>query len=271
VKSDLVQIRRQPGAEPRLWRDADELVHGLAQGLGEFPPDVAAPDDGWSRRSFMKLLGASVALAALDGCDRPPPEQIVPYSVRPRDVEPGIPSWYATAMMLDGFATGLVVQSNEGRPTKIEGNPDHPASLGATSLFHQALVLGLYDPDRARRVQHNGAPASWEALFELLRRPRADRGAGLRVLLEPTTSPTVLRLIARARAAHPQMKVTFHQAVTPLTNTVAGARLAFGRALQPIYDFSGADVILTLDADPLCDMPLSIAYARAWATRRRLT
>jgi molybdopterin-containing oxidoreductase family iron-sulfur binding subunit len=251
-----------------LWRDADEFVHGLAQGGGEFPEEGAP--DGWSRRTFMKLLGASVALATLEGCDRSMPEEIVPYSVRPSDVQPGVARVYATAMMLDGFASGLLVECHEGRPTKVEGNPEHPASRGATTLFEQALVLGLYDPDRLRGVEHDGAPSTWEALAERLRRPRTDRGAGLRLLLEPTTSPTVLRLLERARQVHPALAATFHQAMPALPNTVAGARVAFGRDLQPIYDFAAADVVVVIDADPLCELPMSSAYARAWAARRRI-
>ena len=267
MSDELVQIRR--GARgPRLWRDADEFVHGAAAQPGEF----AAPpgEDGWSRRAFMKLLGASVAMAALDGCGRTPPEEIVPYSVQPRDVQPGIARWYATAAVLDGFATGLLVETHEGRPTKVEGNPDHPASLGATTMWQQALVLGLYDPDRARAPVHLGVPATWDAAVERLRRPRTDRGAGLRLLLRSTTSPTRMRLLARVRAVHPDTKVTFYDPIAPVDPAVAGARIAFGRALQPIYDFSAADVILTLDADPLATMPMSIAYARAWAQRRRI-
>ena len=231
----LVQLRTRR-SEPRLWRDADEFVHGLAQGGVEFPEEGAP--DGWSRRTFMKLLGASVALATLDGCDRTVPEEIVPYSVRPTDVQPGVARFYATAAMLDGFASGLLVECHEGRPTKVEGNPDHPASRGATTMFEQALVLGLYDPDRLRGVEHDGAPSTWEALAERLRRPRTDGGAGLRLLLEPTTSPTVLRLIERVRQLHPALGVTFQSAMSALPNTVAGARVAFGSDLQPIYDFA---------------------------------
>ncbi|HEX6835481.1 MAG TPA: oxidoreductase, partial [Polyangia bacterium] len=265
----LVQIRRRAHAEPRRWRDADECLRGPSAPGGElaFAPD----DDGWSRRAFMKLLGASVAMAALDGCGRTPPEEIVPYSVQPRDVQPGIPRWYATSAVLDGFATGLLVESHEGRPTKVEGNPDHPASLGATTAWQQALVLGLYDPDRARAVMRDGMPSSWDALDQRLRQPRSDRGAGLRLLLPPTTSPTLLRLLERVRRVHPQLAVTFHQALPPLDNTLAGARIACGRPLQPIYDFAAADAVLVLDADPLCGMPMSLAYSRAWAQRRRIS
>src|SRR5919197_6710763 len=114
--------------------------------------DAGADADPLARRSFLKLLGASIALAGLDGCSRVPPTNILPYVDQP-ELTPGVPVYYATAMVLDGYATGLLVESHEGRPTKIEGNPDHPASLGAAGVFEQASVLQLYDPHRAKRVR----------------------------------------------------------------------------------------------------------------------
>jgi molybdopterin-containing oxidoreductase family iron-sulfur binding subunit len=223
---------------------------------------------GWSRRNFLKLMGASLALAT--GCDRSLPEKILPFSVAPRDVHPGVPRYYATHMLVDGFAIGILGRSNEGRPTKIDGNPDHPASLGGTGLLQQAHLLGLYDPDRAQRVLHSGQPSSWEQLADRLRAPRNDGGAGLRLLLEPSTSPTLHRLLGRLRALHPQLKVTFWSPLPPLDNTLAGAALAFGRPLQPHYDLVAASVIVTLDADLLNAMPMALAHARRWAARRRL-
>jgi len=264
---DLVQLRLGPGEAPRRWRSLDELAGRLDDDGGEFAPG-ADEGAGWSRRSFLKLMGASLALAA--GCDRTVPEQILPYSVSPRDVRPGVPRYYATHMLLDGFAIGLLAESSDGRPTKIEGNPDHPASLGGAGLWQQAHVLGLYDPDRARRVQWQGAPSSWDALAERLRRPRGDGGAGLRILVEPTSSPTVHRLLARVRALHPRMKVTFAAPLPPLDHTLAGSELAFGRRLQPGYDLTKADVTVALDADLLTSMPMSLRWARQWAQRRRI-
>ena len=271
---ELVQLRVPSQARPPApWRNLDERAQTpefLAAAAGELgePPDAAT---AWSRRTFLQMLGAGVALAGLDGCTRALPEKIVPYSIAPADVVPGVPRSYATSMMLDGFATGLVVESSEGRPTKIEGNPDHPASRGKSGLWQQASLLQLYDPDRARRVRHGRQPSSWQALVEALRRPRSDGGAGLRLLLEPTGSPTVARLLARVRAVHPRCKVTFWAPLPAVAHTVAGAELAFGRPLQPRYDFAAADVIVALDADFLGAMPFHLAYAQAWAQRRRVT
>src|SRR5689334_15257503 len=113
------------------------------------------------RRAWLELVGASMALAGVAGCAREPIEKILPFTITPRDVVPGIPSWYATSFVLDGFATGVLVESHEGRPTKVEGNPDHPASLGATGVLEQAAVLQLYDPDRARGVREGDRTRTW--------------------------------------------------------------------------------------------------------------
>src|SRR5215471_4386352 len=118
----------------------------------EFPSQASEWNDPVGRRKFLKLMGASLALAGLTACTRQPPEQIAPYARQPEDIVLGRPLFYATAMSLGGVGTGLLVESHEGRPTKIEGNPDHPASLGGTDIFSQASILGLYDPDRSRTV-----------------------------------------------------------------------------------------------------------------------
>src|SRR3569623_599157 len=147
--------------------------------------------DELTRRDFLKLLGASIALAGLDGCTRIPAEKILPYVTQPPEVTPGVPLHYATSLVLDGYATGLVVESHAGRPTKVEGNPDHPASLGAAGVFEQASVLQLYDPHRARQALQGSRKLSWDAFTEsvapaILRKKSGAHGAGLHFLLEPT-------------------------------------------------------------------------------------
>src|ERR671932_2365454 len=136
----------------------EEMAHRLGVGVPSASGVVGA--DALSRRSFVKLLGASIALAGLDGCTRMPAADILPYVDQP-ELTPGVPRYYATAMVLDGFATGLLVESHEGRPTKVEGNPDHPASLEAAGVLEQASVLQLYDPYRAKHVRRGRATASW--------------------------------------------------------------------------------------------------------------
>ena len=220
-----------------------------------------------SRRQFMQLVSASAAALAASGCAPPTPEKILPYTARMRDARPGIAEYYATSMLIDGFATGLIACTREGRPIKIEGNPDHPMSLGATSVFHQAAVLQLYDPDRARAVSHRGLPSSWQALGELLSQPAADRGARLRLLLEPTSSPLVHQLVADVMARYPEAKVTFYSPLTAQAPSAATQRL-FGTALAPQYDFARPDVIVALDADFLAN-PHDLRAARDFARRRR--
>src|SRR5438552_5498000 len=148
-------------------------------------------DDDLSRRDFMKLLGASMALAGLGGCTREPVEKILPYVNQP-ELTPGVPRHYATAMVVDGYVTGVLVESHDGRPTKVEGNPDHPASLGAAGIFEQASVLQLYDPHRAKRIRSGRSLARWPDFVRQFApqqlRERAGRGGErLRLLLAPTT------------------------------------------------------------------------------------
>ena len=226
------------------------------------------PPDELSRREFTRLLGASVALASGAGCTRALPESIVPYVRQPPELTPGIARTYATSSMLDGYATGLLVECHEGRPTKIEGNPEHPASLGGSGVFEQALILQLYDPDRARGPRRDSDPVAWRTAIDHLAQPRPDRGAGLRLLLEPTSSPLTHALVQRARARHPEMRVTFHAAGATRA-TVDGARAALGRALQAQHAFERAQVVLALDADFLGALPFRLRHARHFAGRRR--
>ena len=219
-------------------------------------------DDELTRRAFLKLLGASIALAGLDGCTRIPGEKILPYVTQPPELTPGSPLHYATSMVLDGYATGLVVESHEGRPTKVEGNPDHPASLGAAGILEQASVLQLYDPDRARAVRHGNAPSTWQA-FAAAMAPAAlsqrvgARGAALALLLEPTSSPVIASMLLRLQALYPDMRTHYY------------APLAQSAQAIPQYDIKGADVILSVGSDFLSSGPFTLRYAREFADRRR--
>jgi molybdopterin-containing oxidoreductase family iron-sulfur binding subunit len=180
---------------------------------------------------------------------------------------PGIAEHYATSMLIDGFATGLIARTREGRPVKIEGNPDHPMSLGATSVFHQAAVLQLYDPDRARSPSRAGVPSSWQALGEMLSQPTQDKGASLRLLLEPTSSPLVHSLIAGVATRFPEAKVTFYSPLAAQGPSAATQRL-FGAELAPQYDFKTADVVVAFDSDFLSNA-YNLRDARDFAQRRR--
>jgi molybdopterin-containing oxidoreductase family iron-sulfur binding subunit len=158
-------------------------------------------------------MGASLALAGLTACTNQPREQLAPYVRQPENIVPGMPQYYATALSLTGYGVGVVVESHQGRPTKVEGNLDHPASLGATSIFAQADILTLYDPDRSRAPLHRGTPSTWEdfllALEPVLQQQRERQGAGLHILTETVTSPTLAHQVQTLQAQFP--RATWHQ------------------------------------------------------------
>jgi Fe-S-cluster-containing dehydrogenase component len=248
------------------WRSLRELEQpGPSASSPEFPPG-AADAPGVPRRAFMKIAGGSLLAA---GCAVEVPRKIVPYTRQPSAVIPGVATYYATSMPLDGYASGLLVQSREGRPIKVEPNPDHPSTLGGTGVYEQASIHQLYDDCRGRSVRRDATPSSWEDLFSALRAPRTDGGAGLRVLMTPTSSPLLLHLLERVRGRFPGVRFAFH---TPVRDDGAleGARLAFGRPLLPQLDLSRAEAIVALDCDFLAALPFSVRYARQWARRRRL-
>jgi Fe-S-cluster-containing dehydrogenase component len=230
--------------------------------------EMEAPD-GISRRAMIELCGASIALASAAGCSQNKRDKLLTYNVPPRDLTPGVPLHYATSLVLEGCATGVLVRVCDGRPQKIEGNPDHPASLGATGVLEEAAVLGLYDPQRARGISRRGAPATWLELTHKLTQGRPDRGAGLRFLLEPTSSPLLATLLDRIGARFPEARVTFHSPARSDAGS-RGARLAFGRPLQAHYDLRRAEVILALDSDFLASGPFNLRYARHFSERRHI-
>jgi MoCo/4Fe-4S cofactor protein with predicted Tat translocation signal len=235
------------------WRSLDELARTSALGdylAQQFPR--FAPHYDADRRQFLKLMSASLALAGVTGCTREPQEKILPYVSAPVGSVAGEPRFYATAMTLGGFALGLLVESNMGRPTKIEGNPLHPASLGSTDTFAQACVLDLWDPDRSQAVTHRGEVSTWEAFAAALERQRdglaKKQGSGLRVLTETVTSPTLAAQLQALLARYP--KAQWHQC-DPVNrdNVYDGTRMAFGEVLDVRHRFDRAQTVLSLDAD----------------------
>jgi molybdopterin-containing oxidoreductase family iron-sulfur binding subunit len=228
---------------------------------------VSDPLQDLSRRSLLRLLGTSAALAGTTSCSRGPSEFIVPYVRQPPEVTPSVPRRYATAMSLGGYGIGVLAEAHEGRPTKLEGNPLHPASLGALGALEQASLFDLYDPKRARDVARAGVPITWRAFAEAVSAPPA-AGKRTHVLLEPTSAPHVVDLV-RSLRARGAIAVHFDASVSRAA-AWAGARLAFGRALEPRWDFAKADVVVALDADFLATTSAPPAWARAWSSRRRL-
>ncbi len=236
----------------------------------EFAPEVDAPPDAVARRDFLRLVGASAALAGASACGRAQQERLHPYVVEPPQAVPGNPLFFATAMMADGYATGLVVESHEGRPTKIEGNPEHPASLGGTSARQQAAILGLYDPDRACEVTHAGSASTWRALLATLDAARAHpEGRRMTLLLEPTSSPFVADQVSRLRALVPGVDIRWHGPFAPIA-AWRGARIALGEVLETHVDLRGADIVLAFDCDFLVQGPSALRLARDFASRRKL-
>ena len=276
-KLDLPAVRalleKSHGRE--YWRSLEDLAQTDAfQDLmhREFPRYASEWEDGDSRRNFIKLMGASLALAGLTACTRQPDEHINPYVRQPEELVPGRPMFYATAMPLGASSTGLLVESHEGRPTKIEGNPDHP-SLGACDVYAQASVLGLYDPDRSQALSQEGEIRSWGAFLGTIQQAvstqKGKQGDGLRILTETVTSPTLADQIKGILAAFPGAK--WHQWEPAMAHTAAaGARLALGQPVNTIYDMTGAAVIVSLDADFLASGPGSLRYARQFAAGRRV-
>ena len=235
----------------------------------EFPREAAPLENSLDRRDFMKLLGASMALAGLTSCVRPvkPHEKIMPYVRAPEEIIPGKPLFFATAITQGGYALGLLAESHQGRPTKVEGNPDHPASLGATDAITQATVLSLYDPDRSTSVRSGGNGANWEDAVAALSEMASD-GTGLSILTETVTSPTLAQQLSELQASMPNTK--WHQYdVMHADNAYEGAMLAFGEVVHTRYDFTKADVILSLGADFLGSGPGKIRYSKDFSRRRR--
>ncbi len=226
-----------------------------------------------SRRDALRGIGATLASSSawLAGCTRAPAEKIVPYGVQPEDVTVGEPALYASAMTVDGYAVGTLVLSHEGRPTKIEGNPDHPASLGACGAMEQAAVLELYSPRRQREVLHHGRAAAAAELEAALRRlaDPAQRGRGVHLVMSPTSAPSVDAQLSLLRARLPELSVHYHSALSRM-NVWRGAQQSLGRVLEPRWDLRRSDVILALDADFLAFGPGRLALARHFAERRRV-
>jgi len=243
-----------------------ELLHN------EFPSAVEAITDPVQRRTFLKLMGASMALAGVTACTRQPVEKIVPYVRQPEELIPGKPLFFATAMTLGGVATGLLVESHEGRPTKIEGNTLHPSSLGAADVFAQASVLNLYDPDRSTTIRNLGEIQPWSSFLGAVRAAMTAqqplKGAGLRILTESVGSPTLAAQIRDVLARYPSAK--WHQwDPASRDNARAGSKLAFGQYVDAQYRFENADIVVALDSDFLTTGPGTVRYARDFVSRRR--
>ncbi|MCJ2026243.1 TAT-variant-translocated molybdopterin oxidoreductase [Methylobacterium sp. J-067] len=272
---DLTALRARldGGDGPRFWRsldavaDSEEFRTYLA---AEFPAATRlAMQPG--RRGFLKLMAASFALGGLAACGGPDGRDYeVPYVKEPERIVPGAVLSYASSALFDGFGNGILVTTRNGRPLKIEGNPDHPWSRGGTDVLAQASILGLYDPFRSQAVQHLGRPASWAsfeaAMLGETERWRAARGKGVALLTGPVTSPTLAAELDKLRAAYPEMR--WYSGSTR-DGIHEGARRAFGRPVETLPDFAKAKTIVALDGDFLDLGPGQVGLSRRWADARR--
>jgi len=273
-----LEIARRRLAEttgPEFWRSLEELA-GSAEFREmmrrEFPKGASEWLDTVSRRGFLKLMGASLAMAGMTACTKQPLEPIVPYVRQPEDVIPGRPMFYATAFSLGGYASPILVESHLYRPTKIEGNNKHPASLGGTDVFTQASILGLYDPDRSQTNLSLNEVRTWDNFVEAIRGPlnsqKALQGSGIRILTRTISSPSLADQIASVLRVFPLAKWHVYEPINR-DNVYGGAQLAFGQPVETQYRLENADVILSLDADFLyAGFPGTTRYARDFARRR---
>jgi len=270
VKAELEQT-----TGPEYWRSLEELAGSdefREMMHREFPKGASDWMESFSRRGFLKTMGASLALAGLTGCTKLPDTVIVPYVKQPENLIPGKPMYYATAYTLGGYASPIIVESNMFRPTKVEGNPDHPASLGGTDVYAQASLLDLYDPDRAQTITYMGDVRSWTAFTEAVRGPMSVQkgmsGQGVRILTQTVSSPTLSGQIRDYLKANPQAKWHVYEPINR-DNVNEGAKLVFGEVVETRYDLSKADVIVSLDADFLyAGFPGNTRYIRDFASRR---
>ncbi len=276
-KIDMAALRDKLATQQgkQYWRSLEDLAGTEAfQKLveNEFSTSLDEFGEGFSRRRFLQVMGASLALAGLSACTSQPEEKIVPYVTNPEEIVPGKPLYYATAVMLGGYAAGVLAESHMGRPTKLEGNPEHPASLGATDIYAQASVLGLYDPDRSQVIRRVGRFDTWEnylaSVQAELQGQRIKDGAGIRILTETVTAPALANQIRNILKDYPLAR--WHQYEPASRDSFkAGAQMAFGQYVDCQYHFEHADVVLSLDGDFFTGIPGGLVYARKFTGRRK--
>ncbi len=263
------------GSRSALWRSLEQRAADpafLSRAAQEFPGLAQTLAEKHDRRQVLRLMAAAFAMAGLGGCDPGQPGgSLVPAVRIPPNIIPALPNYYATAQVLDGYATGTVVKHFMGRPVKVDGNPNHPSSLGASDVFAQAQVLDFYDPDRAAQVTKQGEPADRQDLLTALAAQRISlagrHGAGLRILTGTVTSPTLAAQLDALLRRYPEAQ--WHQ-WQPISRdaVLRGAELAYGKPVETVARIEHADVVLAIDSDLLDSAPGHLAYARGFASRR---
>ena len=268
---DLAALRQRVGVKRGrdYWRSLNELADSeeFDEIIEREFPRQAGMLDTLNRRDFLKVLGAALALAGMTACVPEPQEKILPYVNPPEAMIPGKSVYYASAMVEDGYARGVLIETTMGRPIKVEGNPLHPGSLGASDVFMQASILDLYDPERAHQIKNGGVAKTWQDFTAAIGAALAG-GAGLRILSGPVTSPSLTAQIQALLAKYPGSKWVIYSP-TMRSNTLMGARAAFGQPYEPVYNFSKADVVLSLDCDFMVSEPGSLRYSHDFAARHQ--
>lgn len=253
------------------WRSLNELAKNEEYkkfAEREFPEGASELRDGYTRRNFLQIMGASIALAGFAAC-RKPVKKIVPHTRMPEYMVPGRALFYATSAPTGAYLTGLLVETNEGRPTKIEGNPDHPSSKGGTNIHHQASVLDMYDPDRSRGIRHNGESSSWQAFLDAANAALTP-SSRIAFISEPNSSATLNRIKRQALQKYPNAQwVTY--APFGEENQLLGNQITFGRKLRTLPDIAQAKIIISFDADFMGTEADSVRNIRAFADGRRMS
>ena len=273
---DIAALRAHLASEagPALWRSLEAVAETPAfrDFLAQEFPSASRLADGPDRRQFFKLMAASFAMAGLAACSEEDGRaHEVPYVRNPERIEPGAPLVYASAALVDGIANGITVLTRNGRPLKIEGNPQHPWSRGGTDSFAQASILDLYDPARSQAVRYLDRISNWDAfrgamVGQLVALKAAGGGKGLRLLTGPVTSPTLLAQIAALQQVFPAMH--WHVHAPTAGGGLDGAEAAFGRKLQARWHFDQAKVVVSIDGDFLDAGPHQVGTARNWSEAR---
>jgi MoCo/4Fe-4S cofactor protein with predicted Tat translocation signal len=271
---DLERLRaRTSGGSRRFWSSLEELIDedGFREWLvAEFPAASAMLDDA-GRRQFLKLIGASLLLGGLAGCGETRSDQALPYVNQPENTFPGVPRYYATAVLFEGYAQPVVATTYSGRPTKLDGNPGHLVTRGASDPFMQSAIFALYDPERSKIPTHQGDASTWAAFTRDLGSQRAKwrerNGEGLRVLTGAITSPTLIRQMQDLAQQFPRMRWHRFEPVGAARQDEA-MMSAFGRPIIPHFRLDRCDVIVCLDHDLLGPGAHQVPHAMAWAQRR---
>lgn len=271
---DLARIRQVTDRGSRhFWTSLDELLdeEGFRAWLSAEFPAAASMFDEPERRQFLKLMGASLLLAGLSACGDGKSEQALPYVRQPDNIVPGVPRYYATGIVFDGYVQPVIATTYAGRPVKLDGNPDHPVTRGASDVFMQSAVFELYDPERSKIPLRDGAPSNWNAFTAVLAKLRARwrerQGEGLRILSGPTSSPTLIRQLADLAKQFPKMRWSRFAAVGA-AREIEAMTLSFGRPVMPHFALEKCEVIVSLGCDLLGPGPQQVKRSSAWAQRR---